>query len=235
MNGSEKRIVAFEHAPYEDPGYITKWIGMQFPYLEVNLWEGDPLPDPENVRMLVIMGGPMNIYEDKIYPWLVTEKGYIRRFIELERPILGICLGAQLLSDCLGGVVTRLFSPEYGWYDVVQKDLLSDILPYEVFPRKLTTFQWHQDIFSIPPDATHIYSSENCKNQGFIFRKNLVGLQFHPEMENETILQFLSRVETDPVIKYDQYSKEDIIKNIASYEEGNKFIAKLMQYLLLVL
>lgn len=175
----------------------------------------------------------MNIYEYEQYPWLKDEKEYIREILTRNIPALGICLGAQLLADVSGGIVTRLKEPELGWYTVSRSFNPSDIKYMELFPDSMTVFQWHQDTFSLPPGAIHLYASEFCSNQGFFLSDSIIGLQFHPEMEDKSILNFLDQVERDIGITDSGYPKNDIITRINSYKEGNEFISGVIRYLLL--
>lgn len=233
-SSDNKKVIALMHADYEEPLFIKDWLSSHnVPYQEVRIYESEPLIDPEDVLMLVIMGGPMNIYEYEQFPWLREEKSYIQKILSQNIPALGICLGAQLLADVSGGRVTRLPKPELGWYTVSRAFNPSDPRLKELFPEFLTIFQWHQDTFSIPPGAIHLYSTESCINQGFLLGDSIIGLQFHPEMEDESILGFLDQVEKDTGISKSSFPKGDIINNITNYKEGNEFISKVMRYLLL--
>lgn len=234
-NGQAKAnsAVALQHAPYEQPCYISKWFDRHFiPVRDVNLWKGDNLPDVKEVSCLIIMGGPMNIYEHEKYPWLIEEKKFIRQVIDNDIPVLGICLGAQLISDVLGGTVTRLSNPEYGWVSVSRNDRATENHPFSsVIPPHLTVFQWHQDTFSIPPGSIPLFQSAACPNQGFAYNNTVMGLQFHPELDEDDIRMFLNLVEKDTGITHHEYPKEDIIQNISNYKEGNEFIDALLYYL----
>lgn len=234
MTFEPKKITALIHAPYDDPGYITSWIKTRkIPYREVNLWKNDTFPEPDSVRLLVIMGGLMNIYQDILYPWLTDEKDYITEIIRRRIPVLGICLGGQLMCHCLGGEVTTLPRPEYGWCEITRSNLSEEYSNLsELLPERLTVFQWHQDTFSIPLGATPLYSSGMCKNQGFILDDLFIGLQFHPEMEKEPIIKFIDLIDKSEDICDKIYSREDILMRIGTYSEGNLFISLILEYLL---
>jgi GMP synthase (glutamine-hydrolysing) len=233
-NAGNQSAFALEHAPYEQPCYISKWLHHQsIPVKDVNLWNGDYLPEVDEVSFLIIMGGPMNIYEHEKYPWLIKEKRFIRSVIDSNIPVLGICLGAQLISDVLGGAVTRLSYPEYGWISVSRTTHVTENLPFSsIIPSDLIVFQWHQDTFSIPPRAIHLFKSDICPNQGFIYNDTTVGLQFHPELDESDIRIFLELVEKDTEITHQDYPKDDIVQNISHYKRGNEFIDSLLTFLL---
>lgn len=224
-------IIALEHSIGEDPGCMLQWAEERGePVWEVRLDLDEQLPDKELVSMLIIMGGPMNIYEDKKYPWLITEKKYISDIISSGRPVLGICLGSQLISDVLGGTVTQAKNPEFGWHQVQKVRENREINP-EIFPDTLGVFQWHGDTFSIPPGASHLYSSPTCTDQGFVYQKKVIGLQFHPEMTVTTINTFLTHFTDDSDPKM-QNLKEEIKHSLHLCDEGNRFIRGVLEYLI---
>jgi GMP synthase (glutamine-hydrolysing) len=236
------RAFSLEHAPYEDPVYITQWLkGHNIRITSIKLFEGDSLPDISEVNLLIIMGGPMNIYEEEKYPWLPGEKKFIKDAILADIPILGICLGGQLIADVLGGKVTKAPIPEYGWHTV---NRLPEIeLPFlreeatasSPFPMSLIVFQWHQDTFSIPPGSLPLYASERCRNQAFIYKDKIIGLQFHPEMDPKTIQAFLSLSTTikELEMKGQFPIQADILCKLELCAHGNEFIGGLLKYLIL--
>jgi len=226
-----RHVVALQHAAYEVPCYISKWFYQRsIPIVPVNLWKGDPFPDIQEVTFLVIMGGPMNIYEYDQYPWLLYEKKYIKKIIENGIPVLGICLGGQLIADVLGGTVTRLSKPEYGWVPIT-RCVEAETVFNGMLPPQMMAFQWHQDTFSLPPGAVPLYRSATCPDQGFMYGESVIGLQFHPELEEKDIREFISSVEEDTAISEDEYPKNDILLNIFRYQEGNRFIELLLHHL----
>lgn len=174
------RIHYLQHVAFEDAGNIADWAearGHTLTRTRLDLHER--LPSQNSFDWLVVMGGPMNIYEHDDYPWLVKEKEFIRRVIDRGAPLLGVCLGAQLAACVLGGKVTRNRQKEIGWFQVAltrdgrQSPLLQD------FPSRFLAFHWHGDTFSIPPEAKHLASSEACTHQAFQYGDRVVGLQFH--------------------------------------------------------
>ena len=146
------------------------------------------------IDALVIMGGPMGIYDYTENPWLRDEKSFIKQAIEAEKPVLGICLGAQLLADVLGAHVYDNGHREMGWYPV--KVVRTEENKPEFLrglPEEITVFNWHSRTFDLPAGAVHLFRSEGCKNQGFIFNGRVVALQFHPEVHKERVESMIGR------------------------------------------
>jgi len=149
------------------------------------LWAGDALPSPDSFSALIVMGGPMGIYDNEEYPWLPDEKAFLVKVIERETPILGICLGAQLLADVLGADVTANWEKEIGWFPVQStNDMPAFLAP--IFPKEMKAFHWHGDTFSLPDNSVCIFESTACKNQAFLYKKHVLGLQFHLETTRDS-------------------------------------------------
>lgn len=181
------RVHVLEHHPMEGIGTIADWIVVNGHEISRTRWyEGDTPPEPETIDLLVVMGGPMNIYEEAEYPWLAREKAFLDRCIAADRWILGVCLGAQLLADRLGGPVGRNAWAEIGWWPV-NRTLEATADPiFSALPERLDAFHWHGDTFAIPPHAVHAAYSVACAAQAF--RKGrVVGLQFHLEFSEEAL------------------------------------------------
>ena len=175
-------IQSLEHAPFEGPGRIAAWAAERGHSLSrTALHDGEALPPLDAFDFLVVMGGPMSIHEHREHRWLPTEKYFLAEAIRARKPILGICLGAQLLADVLGGKVFQNPVKEIGWFPV---RMLDRSAPFEAFPERLTVMHWHGDTFTIPEGARRVAESEACANQAFIFGDRIVGLQFHIELEN---------------------------------------------------
>ncbi|MBN2684953.1 MAG: type 1 glutamine amidotransferase [Pontiellaceae bacterium] len=166
-----------QHVKFEGLGQIESWALSQ--NIEISctrLFDGDALPPLEQFDALVIMGGPMGIYDHDEHPWLVEEKVFIKRVIDEDKPVLGICLGAQLIADVLGAKVYPGPQKEIGWFPLQRTKEAP-----EWFPETLTAFHWHGDTFDIPDGAVRLASSDACANQGFIVRDHVIALQFHME------------------------------------------------------
>jgi len=181
------RIHYLQHVPFEDLANIESWARSRGHDLSrTMLFSDEKLPDMDQFDWLIIMGGPMNIYEEDRYPWLAREKEFIRRAIASERIVLGICLGSQLMADVMGSSVRKNEYREIGWFTVslTEEGMRSPI--FSVLPERFIALHWHGDTFGIPPGAARAAESRACANQAFIKGK-AIGLQFHLESYRDSI------------------------------------------------
>ena len=175
----------FQHVPFEGLGSMEVWLREAGYETGVTRWySGDFPPDPAEIDLLIVMGGPMSVNDENIYPWLVAEKAYIRRWILADRPLLGVCLGAQLIASSLGARVYPNAVKEIGWFPVTAVTPL----PEQAFrfPPEQTVFHWHGETFDLPPGAIHLARSTGCERQAFQIGRHVIGLQFHLETTLDT-------------------------------------------------
>ena len=177
------RLCGISHESFEKEAEIAVWARERGHSLaHTDLWKGEGLPALESFDWLVVMGGPMGVYDDDTYPWLAWEKRLVRAAAEAGKRVLGVCLGAQLLSVALGGVVTKNRYREIGWHQVALTPQASQSRVFAGLPRTFEAFHWHGDTFSIPEGALWTAKSEACAHQAFTAMDDrVVGLQFHLE------------------------------------------------------
>lgn len=181
------RIIYLQHVPYEGPGTIAAWAadnGIEF--TGRHLYRGDAAPAPGDADALVIMGGPMSVHDEPEHPWLTAEKQRIGEWLDAGKPVLGICLGGQLIAHVLGAPVTGNFEREIGWFPIRLREAALPMPPANLLPAEMDVFHWHGETFGIPIDAIPLASSAACGNQGFIYGDRVLGLQFHLEMDSPT-------------------------------------------------
>lgn len=189
------KILVFQHVPYEILGNLNpllKEAGFRIRYVNFGR-KPDARPSLTPYDGLVILGGPMNVDEVEKHPHLVTEVELIQQAIAEGMPILGICLGAQLIAKALGAKVTQNPAKEIGWYDVTPSEAGHTDPLLQHFEGTQKIFQWHGDTFSIPLDAVHLASSPDCANQAFRYGDNVYGFQFHLEVDARLIDTWLQR------------------------------------------
>ena len=180
------RVHVLQHVPFEGPGSIADWCVAGGHALNITplFIPNNALPETAAVDLLVNMGGPMSVYDEQIHPWLAAEKEFIRTFLTTGKPVLGICLGAQLLALCCGATVGRAAHPEIGWYPVSPTPAAA-VFPWlnALLANRPVLFHWHGERFEIPAGAENLAETDANDNQAFILGEGrIVGLQFHPEM-----------------------------------------------------
>lgn len=184
----------FQHVPFEGLGSIEDWVRRGRHALGATRFHrGEALPAVEDVDLLVVMGGPMNIYEEAKYPWLAQEKRFIERAIAAGRHVLGVCLGAQLVADVLGARVYANTDKEIGWFPVETTAAAQASGLFGAFPARLEVFHWHGDTFDIPAGAVHVARSAGCAHQAFVYDERVVGLQFHLETTPASAQQLIAQ------------------------------------------
>ncbi|MDD4972627.1 MAG: type 1 glutamine amidotransferase [Paludibacter sp.] len=184
-----QKIHCFQHVAFEDLGCISHWIDQNNHLLTcTKFYENHSIPEPEEYDWLIIMGGPMGIYDEKEYPWLEKEKKAIKEAIENNKIVLGICLGSQLIADALGEKVYRNPEKEIGWFDIhLTEQAKTDSLFGENSAEHMMVFHWHGDTYHLPEKSKHLAYSTCCTNQAFLYKNNVLGLQFHLEVTEESI------------------------------------------------
>ncbi len=219
------KILVLQHTPSEGLGTLEdelKKAGMTWETLMVS----DETLFPSGVKLeeyggFIILGGPMGVYQEESYPWIKKELMIVQEMLRQKKPILGICLGAQLLAKASGGRVYRGMKPEIGWLPIRLDDWFYKRNPlfFQIDPSKPhTVFHWHGDTFDIPTEGYRLAWNENYTNQAFCFNGNAVGLQFHVEMTEEMIKDWLSGEETR-------------LKVIAGGGDPDKILAETQKYL----
>ena len=185
------RFLVFQHLPVEHPGVFRDfWRAAGVEVETVELDAGDPIPsDLTRYDALVVMGGPMDVWETEKHHWLVPEIVAIRRFaVMLERPYLGVCLGHQLLALALGGEVKPAAASEVGPCDVRLTDVAQTDPLFAGLPSPLTTFQWHSaEVTDLPEQAVVLAETDLCGVQAFRWGQHAYGTQFHAEVTPQTV------------------------------------------------
>ena len=180
-----KPVAIFRHARTEGPGYLAEFLDRRMiPWRLIRIDAGDPVPDNvTGYSGLVFMGGPMSVNDD--LPWIPPVLQLIRQAVATGIPLLGHCLGGQLMSKALGGVITRNLVKEIGWGDV-QVARNFDTARWFGDITRFTGFHWHGETFSIPDGAINLLASAYCPHQAFSMGKH-IGFQCHIEMTVEMV------------------------------------------------
>ena len=227
-------ILVLQHINIEDPGFIKDLMikdGVNITTIELD--EGEKIPNNLNFfDGMFCMGGPMDTWMEKDYPWLIEEKKKIKQFVVyLNKPYLGFCLGCQLLGEVIGGKVVKTNNPEIGMLDVNFLDEKKKDILFADFPQKITSLQWHSyEVQELEKnkDVTLIASSKETKYQIFRYKNNAYGIQFHIEIKDTTVNdwgcvpEYKSALENQlgqgALEKFDKDAKENM-KNMNNYSK----------------
>lgn len=196
------KIHWLQHVPFETLGNIEVWANRHDIELSVTQWFADEPVVPNDEALndldgLIIMGGPMSANDEQSYPWLEQEKALINQFIEADKPVLGICLGAQLIAAALGADVTAADYKEIGWWPVRTTKLLKQTPFAELMPDRFPALHWHSETFELPKDAHWIAQTDAVAHQAFVYKDNVIGLQFHLESTTHTLKQLIEHCADD--------------------------------------
>jgi GMP synthase-like glutamine amidotransferase len=185
-------VFIFKHVPFEGPGTLEDALKKRgIPYGEVNLFAEAAPKNLDGCGGLIIMGGPMNVYEEEEYPFLKEEDGLIKEALSRNLPMIGVCLGAQLMAKAAGARVTKGAKKEIGWYPLHLTDGAKSDPVFKALPNQLEVFQWHGDTFDIPKGAVKFASSELFRDQAFRIGTNAYAFQFHIEVTEEIIREWV--------------------------------------------
>jgi GMP synthase-like glutamine amidotransferase len=223
----------FQHVDFEGPAQILKWIEAQHHTLTYTRFFDNQVIPPMNILDgLIIMGGPMGVSEEKGYPWLKQEKEAILQAIEANKPILGICLGAQLIANALGASVTKNPVKEIGWYELsFCSNETSKLIFGEQTPLNPVVFHWHGDTFSIPTGAIHLAASKACTNQAFLYKTTVLGLQFHLEVTRDSLNSMLKQGKNELTPESYIQSEETILSGIKYEKENHQLLYQVLERL----
>jgi GMP synthase-like glutamine amidotransferase len=221
------RVHWLQHAEHEGLGCIGPWLAERGHAQRcTRLYAGDALPAVAEFDVLIAMGGPMNIYEYSRHPWLRAEKNLIRAAIDAGKRVLGICLGAQLAADVLGGRVSRNAEPEIGWFPVELTAAGRGCPWLADLPAQFVAFHWHGDTYALPPGAENLARSQACAQQAFAWGKQVLGLQFHLEVTRADAEVWLRHERPEPA-RYVQ-SAEEILARSSAFEDDNRWMRAIL-------
>jgi GMP synthase-like glutamine amidotransferase len=182
----KKPILIFRHFPTEGPGYLAEFLDRhRLPHRTIRIDAGEPVPESiADTPGLVFMGGPMSVNDN--LPWIPKVLNLIREAVVAGVPVLGHCLGGQLMTRALGGRVSRHRIKEIGWLPVQRVESAETARWLDGLPPHFEAFHWHGETFTIPPGATHILKSRHCRNQAYVLGNSLA-LQCHVEMTPDMV------------------------------------------------
>jgi GMP synthase-like glutamine amidotransferase len=222
-----------QHVSFEGPGSIGDWLlNHRHEVTYTHFHNPDySLPDLRDIDALIIMGGPMGVYDDDRYAWLTEEKNFITSAISQGKRILGICLGAQLMAFCAGAAVSVAPYKEIGWFPIYPTAEAAGISWFNtLLAGSPIVFHWHGDRFGIPPGSGNLAYTNANDNQAFSLGEQMIGLQFHPEITPDGLRQMVAhgRDELHPA----PYIQEEntILENV-SFESARSLMRGILEHL----
>lgn len=214
-----KPIAIIQHVSLDGPEYFLDYLNRHsIPSRIFKVYAGDVLPaDVSSYAGIATFGGPMSVNDEMEHGWILPEIDFLRRAVATDVPVIGHCLGGQLLARALGARVRKAAIPEIGWIDLQAEP---GVVAVEWFGKRasLRVFQWHSDSFDLPLDASLLASSAYCRNQAYLYRGRHLGMQFHCEVKVEMIRQWL-QVGYQEIDAHDLPSVMPVAQIAASLEE----------------
>ncbi len=218
-----------QHVAFEGIGSIDAWLTQRNANVSYTRFhESTELPALSEIDLVIIMGGPMSVHDEVEFPWLVEEKSFLREALRAGIPMLGICLGAQLLASVLGAEVYTNSQKEIGWFDIT-KVQNSNVFQ---FPDTITVFHWHGETFTLPEGAVQLARSAACEQQAFQFNDNVIGLQFHLETTPDSVNSMIHHCHSE-IIPNIFIQSEEAIQAVTqeSFNRINTLMFEILNYI----
>ncbi|HLK31300.1 MAG TPA: type 1 glutamine amidotransferase [Puia sp.] len=223
------RFHCIQHVPFETPGNIQIWAkekGHSLSY--THIYNNEELPAINDFDVLIIMGGPMSIHDEKEFSWLKREKEFIKAAIQENKKLLGICLGSQLIADALGAKVYNNKEKEIGFMPIDFTEAALKSNWFGGFNTEEIVFHWHGETFDLPEGATLLASTEACRNQAYSVGNNILAFQFHLEV-TPGIVKDMVKHEGHELIAADYiHSAEKILSELHYLERNKKILFSLL-------
>lgn len=220
------------HVHYEGLGCIENWIKSNRHIIsETPIYEKPIFPDINSFDWLIVMGGPMSVYEEDKYPWLKSEKEFISKAIRSNKVVIGICFGSQLIAEVLGAKVYAAKQKEIGWFPIHINKYLQNDNTFGFIPETINVFHWHGDTYDLPEGSTSIAESKATKNQAFVYNEKIIGLQFHFEITPDALNGMIENGLSELIPSEYVQSAEIIRNNNSFYTDNNAIMFELLNRL----
>ena len=225
------KVQVLQHVPFEGPGSMAGWLAARRIEVGVTrLFASDPLPSADEIDGLIAMGGPMSVNDAHEFAWLRPEKQLVREAVDRGLPVLGVCLGAQLMAAALGARVYPGPAKEIGWFPIHG---VPGVAPAFQFPGECLAFHWHGETYDLPPGAVRLASSAGCVNQAFQVGRRALALQFHLETTPASAAALVEHCRDELVPgRYVQTERELLTAPADRYARVNRLMEDVLGYLL---
>ncbi|MCF6268691.1 MAG: type 1 glutamine amidotransferase [Melioribacteraceae bacterium] len=226
------KIHYLQHVEYESPGLILDWAKRKNHQISLTKFHlNESLPNNIDFDFLIVMGGPMSIYDIANHPYLAEEKIFIKSAIDKGKSILGICLGAQLIADVLGAEVKPNREKEIGWFPIETVENIGDYELNNILNTDKPVFHWHGDTFEIPQGAKRLAKSDACKNQAFVYNKNVFALQYHLEMTESTLKMLIENCRGELIDAPFIQTEQEMITAESNFNFSKNRLYSLLDYI----
>ena len=224
------RIHLFQHVEYNDRAFIPEWMaGQGHELVRVMVPQVSRLPDADDIDALIIAGGPMSVWDVRQHSWLAREKKLLSELLEQNKPVLGICLGAQMIAEQLGVTVKPSNHLNIGWYPIVLNEQIDSTWLANVLPSQFNSFFWHGDHFELPADAVPLATASSNASQGFVWKRS-IALQFHLEVTPQWARHLVTRDSDQLVPAPNVQSAQTILAKPAElYRRNNVLMSSLLE------
>lgn len=225
-------VHVLQHVPFEGLAAIQPLLATRSAKITTTrFFENPVLPPLAGIDLVIAMGGSMSVNDEIEFPWLVGEKQFVRDAVKRGTPVLGVCLGSQLIASALGARVYRNTQKEIGWFPIEAVPTPASANAFR-FPEKLNVFHWHGETYDLPAGAVHLARSSACAHQAFQVGRRTLALQFHLEVTPTAVQAFVENCAAElrpaPFIQ----TKSDLLAAPpAAYAEGNTWMGRAIEYL----
>lgn len=225
------RIHCLQHVAFEGIGCIANWATQNGHTLtHTRFYADEALPEVSSFDCLIVMGGPMSVHDEAAHEWLKAEKAFIKKTINEGKKLIGICLGAQLIAAAMDASVYANAEKEIGWLPIQFSNDALALFPF--LPASQIVFHWHGDTFDLPANAVLLAESDGCKNQAYIIGQQVLGLQFHIEVTEESLQQMLHHGASE-LLEANYIQSADAIKGQQHLiPQNNQILLQMFDYLL---
>ena len=230
------RVHVLQHVAFEGLGCIADWLDARHATVTcTRFFESPEIPALDDVDFVIALGGPMSVNDETTLPWLRDEKRFVAAAIAARKPVLGICLGAQLMASALGACVYPGSEKEIGWFPVFAEPAGTDVKDGDAFvlPAQIDVFHWHGETFDLPPTARLLASSAVCRHQAFQIGRRAIGLQFHLETTPASMASMLAHC-ADELVTGQRFIAEATTIRATPRErvaDANSLMGRLLDYL----
>lgn len=225
------KIHWLQHVPFEGLGSISDWADENgCSVAGSRLYAGDDLPTISAFDLLVVMGGPMSVNDEMVYPWLAAEKRFLKRVMAAGKMVLGICLGAQLIASAAGARVYLNDYKEIGWLPVARTAAAKQNAAGRALSDRAEAFHWHGETFELPRSAVHLSRSQACEHQAFCLGDRIIGLQYHLETTPQSAGALIEHCRHELIPAVFVQTESEIRSHPGRFKQLNAEMNRLLDY-----